>query len=57
MEDEEDEEEELGGGRKKNPGRRKIDIEYIHDKGKRVRSWFSWLIDLHTFRDCFYHPL
>ncbi|KAG0143334.1 hypothetical protein CROQUDRAFT_673028 [Cronartium quercuum f. sp. fusiforme G11] len=33
-EDDEDDEEEVSG-RKKNPGRRKIDIEYIHDKGKR----------------------
>ncbi|KAH9818777.1 hypothetical protein DFH28DRAFT_1023220 [Melampsora americana] len=33
-EDDEEEEEEIPG-RKKNPGRRKIDIEYIHDKGKR----------------------
>lgn len=34
--EDEDDEDDVTSERKKNPGRRKIDIEYIQDKSKRV---------------------
>lgn len=40
--EEDDDEDDVASERKKNPGRRKIDIEYIQDKSKRVSDFTGW---------------